>query len=144
MENYSISFKFKNGKKIKQFRVDNTYMNGYLKDLFLRPSCYTCKFKKPITSADLTLADYWGVQHRHKAFDDDKGVSLILINSKKGYDIFNNINGSLDVIETDLEYATKCNPAIIKSSKYNKDKEDFFININKKNIIQNIDKYTKT
>ena len=142
-KNYSIKFKFKNGKTVKQFRIDNTYMNGYLKDIFLRPSCYTCKFKKPVTSADLTLADYWGVQHKHEVFDDDKGVSLILINSKKGYNIFNNINESLDTIETDLEYATKCNPAIIKPTMYNKDKEAFFDNFNKIDIIKNIDKYSK-
>ena len=142
-KDYSISFKFDNGKKMRQFRIDNTYMSGYLKDIFLRPSCYTCKFKKPITSADLTLADYWGIQNKHIEFDDDKGVSLILINSEKGQHLLNKITNKLNIIKTDLEYAIRCNPSIIKSSSYNEERDEFFKNFSSKNIIKYIDKYSK-
>lgn len=142
-KDYSVSFKFKNGKELKQFRIDNTYMNGYLKDIFLRPSCYNCKFKKPVTSADLTLADYWGVQNKHPEFDDDKGTSLILVNSKKGQNLLNKITNKLKIIPTDFEYATKCNPSIIKSSNYNKERDEFFLKFSEQNVIKNIKKYTK-
>ena len=142
-KDYSVSFGFENGKKLKQFRTDNTYMNGYLKDIFLRPSCYTCKFKKPVTSADLTLADYWGVQNIHPEFDDDKGISLILINSKKGQDLLNTLTNKLEIIHTNLEYATKCNPVIIKASNYNKEREDFFNKFLVENVIKDIKRYTK-
>lgn len=142
-KDYSVRFKFNNGKKIKQFRIDNMYMNGYLKDIFLRPSCYECKFKKPVSSADLTLADYWGVQSKHPEFDDDKGTSLVLVNSEKGKEILKKITPRLEILETDLEYSLKCNPAIIKASKYNKDRDRFFENFSSTDIIKNINQYSK-
>ena len=142
-KNYSVNFKFENGKIVNQYRIDNTYMNGYLKDLYLRPSCYDCKFKKPNRVSDFTLADYWGVQHKHKEFDDDKGVSLILVNSDKANKIFDEIKDNFDILKTDYDYALKANPSIIKPSTKNNDREVFFENINKMDIIKNIDKYSQ-
>lgn len=139
---YSFKVEYNNGE-LKEKGYDNIYMKGFLKDIYLRPSCYTCKFKKPITSADLTLADYWGVQHKHPEFDDDKGISLILVNSKKGQSKFNLISKKIEVVETDLKYATNCNPCIVKHVEYNPKREDFFKAFKGDNITEVIEMYTK-
>lgn len=58
-------------------------MRGFLNNLYLRPSCYNCKSKNGVSHADLTIGDFWGVNTVIPKFDDDKGVSLVLVNSKK-------------------------------------------------------------
>ncbi len=85
-------------------------MKGFLSDLYLRPSCYSCTAKNYRSGSDLSLADYWGVEHIHPEFYDDKGVSLITINSQKGLEIFRIISNNMEILETDLDYVISHNP----------------------------------
>lgn len=54
----------------------------------LRPCCYKCPYKDVIHPADITIADYWGIEKAAPGFSDNKGVSLVLINNKRGAEIF--------------------------------------------------------
>ena len=57
-----VEFKSGNVKKFMPAYKD-AYMNGFLDDLYLRPSCYNCQFKKlPKNYADVSIADFWGVK----------------------------------------------------------------------------------
>lgn len=141
-KSYNFKISFENGTFMEK-SGDNLYMRGYLQDLYLRPSCYNCKFKKPVTSADITLADYWGVQDIYPEFDDDKGVSLILVHTKKGKEIIDEISNKIDIIKTDYKHSIRCNPSIIMPSKYNKRKSEFFKSIEKNDICKSINKYTR-
>lgn len=142
-KNYSFKLGFKNGKTIKEIGYDNIYMRGFLSDIYLRPSCYNCKSKKPTTSADITLADYWGIQNIHPDFDDDKGVSLVLVNTKLGQDIMKKLSSNMNIIKSDLDYALKCNPSIEIASKRNYKRKEFFEELNYSQIEKCIYKYTK-
>lgn len=138
---YSFKVNFENGE-FKQIGYNNMYMRGYLNDLYLRPSCYECTNKKPATSADITLADYWGVENVHEKMNDDKGVSLIIVHNEKGERILNKISDKLLVIKTDCELALKANPSIKYVAKINPNREAFFNEINNKDIEYLISKYT--
>lgn len=140
---FSYETKFKNGQRYIKTLNEDMYMKGFLKDLYLRPSCYECKAKNFTNDSDISLADYWGVQSKHLEFDDDKGVSLILVNSKKGQGIFDNISDDIERIETDLDYAISCNPCIIKPVKYNIKRDKFFKEINNTNLNELIEKNIK-
>ncbi|MBV4423558.1 Coenzyme F420 hydrogenase/dehydrogenase, beta subunit C-terminal domain [Clostridium tyrobutyricum] len=140
---FSYVTEFKNGKIYSKTLDKDIFMQGFLKDLYLRPSCYKCKAKNYTSNSDFSLADYWGIENIHRDFDDDKGVSLVLLNSKKSLQIFNNVLSNMKVIKSNLEYATKYNPAIIKSVKYNKNRKKYFRVIDKMNIETSIIKYTK-
>ncbi len=68
---------------------------AFFTNLFLRGSCYNCHFKKKIRRADFTLGDFWAAcrEEEFKKYDDnDKGTSIILINSLKGQDYIQKIN----------------------------------------------------
>lgn len=67
---------------------NNTYMRGFLSDIYLRPSCYNCKCKNGISHSDLTIADYWAIDLFFPDFNDNKGIGLVLINTEKGKQIF--------------------------------------------------------
>ena len=49
--------------------------------------------------ADITIADFWKIDSAIPGFNDDKGVSLVLINNEKGEKVF-------DLIKKDLIYQT--------------------------------------
>jgi coenzyme F420-reducing hydrogenase beta subunit len=64
------------------------FMKGFLQNLYLRPSCYNCPAKSLSSGSDITIGDYWGILNFLPDFDDDKGVSLVMVNSQKGREIY--------------------------------------------------------
>lgn len=87
---------------------DNTSFDSTLyKDMFygheiLRPSCNVCKFKNLDRVSDITIGDAWGVTEANPNFNDDNGVSLVLLNSKKGEDFFSKCLDKIDYLECDI------------------------------------------
>ena len=69
----------------------------------MRPSCYECKYKRINHPGDITIADYWGIEKIAPDFDDNKGVSLVLINNEKGREIFKKTEKDLICFETNIE-----------------------------------------
>lgn len=62
------------------------------KDLFyghyiIRPSCGVCPYAPTPSAADITIADFWGCEDLMPQIDDNRGVSLVLVNSQKGCDL---------------------------------------------------------
>ena len=95
-----------NGKKV----INDNYTNLFYKHIMLRHSCGACHFTNITRPSDITLADFWGWEKVDTKFNsDDKGVSLVLINSPKGKEIFNAVIEDLNVVETILQVAMKQN-----------------------------------
>lgn len=69
----------------------------------LRPSCYNCGYTSFDRCSDITIADFWGIENCNPEFDDNKGVSLILVNSPKGEMIFNAVKKDFLYIESDSQ-----------------------------------------
>ncbi|OPJ55311.1 Coenzyme F420 hydrogenase/dehydrogenase, beta subunit C-terminal domain [Alkalithermobacter paradoxus] len=123
---YSVSFSFKNNTEYRRNLNEDLYMKAFLKDVCLRPSCYDCEFKTLNRQSDITLADFWGIGNILPEMDDDKGTSLVFINSEKGRKIFNSISGDMKFKEVDIYEAVKYNSAAIKSVQKNPNREKFF------------------
>lgn len=100
--------------KITPFNED-VFMRGFLKNLYLRPSCYHCVVRQGKSGADIAIADYWGIQRIHPELDDDKGVNLVLINTQKGQTYFDAIAATLTYTISDYRKAIANNPCIVKS-----------------------------
>lgn len=127
---FSFAVSFENGKEYVKNLQEDIFMRGFLSDLYLRPSCYECTAKNFVNNADITLADYWGVQNIHSEFDDDRGISLILVNSNKGQKYLSLIEEKMDILTTDIDYAIKNNPSAIRPVKKNPRRDEFFNLIN--------------
>lgn len=140
---FSYVTEFKNNKIHSKTLNEDMYIKGFLNNLYLRPSCYECKAKNFSNNSDISLADYWGVQNIHPEFDDDKGTSLVLVNTKNGQEVFNAISFEMDFIKTDLDYAISCNPCIVRPVKYNPKRKKFFEKLGEDNIEKVIKKYTE-
>ena len=123
---YSLSFIFQNDKEYIQTLKKDLYMRAFLKDICLRPSCYNCQFKTLNRESDITLADFWGVQKILPEMDDDKGTSLVFVNSEKGHEMFKEIKDKITLKEVDIKEAVSYNSAAIKSARFNPKRNSFF------------------
>ena len=90
---------FENGK-IESGGVFRTLFYGHN---VLRPSCYECPYKSTMHPGDITIADYWGIEKAAPEFDDNKGVSLVLLNNETGEKILDEVKGKLIWRETRIE-----------------------------------------
>ncbi|MBE5946153.1 MAG: 4Fe-4S dicluster domain-containing protein [Lachnospiraceae bacterium] len=118
------------------------YMNGFLDDVYLRPSCYECSFKTmPKNYTDFTIADFWGVDDVNKNLNDGKGTSLILIHTEHGKKLFDAISSDFFYEEVEYASAIRRNQSIIKSVEKNSKRENFFEDYEKKEFSKLKSKY---
>lgn len=125
-KNFGFMFKTRDGKEIYERASDNIYMQGFLKDLYLRPSCYDCKFKTLNRMSDITLADFWGVEKVLPKMPTDKGVSLCWTSSKKGSVALDEAFKQAFYQKVDLQEAIKYNSAVLKSVNEHENRGKFF------------------
>lgn len=90
---------FDNGKQVSS----PIFKNLFYGHTILRPSCYECPLKSVMHPGDITIADYWGIEKAAPEFDDNRGVSLVLVNGEKGEAVFEAVKNTLRWKETRLE-----------------------------------------
>lgn len=137
---YNLKILYTNKEQKVITYSDDLYMKGFLQNLYLRPSCHNCTANNFRSGSDITLGDYWGIEKLEKDFDDDKGVSLVLLNTKQGEEVFNEILHKFDILKTDINFAIKNNPSIVKCWNPHKNRQQFFDRIDETDIMQNIEK----
>jgi coenzyme F420-reducing hydrogenase beta subunit len=69
----------------------------------LRPCCYHCPYKSTLHPGDISIADYWGIEKAAPGFSDNKGVSLVLINTEAGQQCFDRVRDALACVQTKLQ-----------------------------------------
>lgn len=114
---FGMKVDFENGKSYISDRYNDPFFVGYLQtELFTMEACFTCKFRGFPRPADITLADFWGIENIDKSMDQDLGTSLILINSDKGKVYYESLGESIVSKEFTLKDAEFGNPAIYKDT----------------------------
>lgn len=110
------SFNFRNKQKFGwKSHVETLVINGkeynireytdlFYKHLLLPKGCFSCKFKSLQRCGDITLADAWGGQGKEKQFDDNKGVSLVLINTDTGKILFDKCKNNIIFQKCDISH----------------------------------------
>lgn len=109
------TFKFVKGGGSK---MSFTYL--FYQHIMLRPSCGKCHFTNTKRPSDITIADFWGWENTDININkDDKGVSLILVNTEKGREIFDAVKDRMTVIPAKLENCMQ--PNLQHPSVFNKE-----------------------
>lgn len=87
-----------------QSKLDSyVYTQMFYKHIFLRSSCFKCPYKQILHPGDITIADYWGIDKAAPGFNDNKGVSLVMVNNDKGMEYFEKVRDAVDCCETKIE-----------------------------------------
>lgn len=93
---------FADGAVICNTPLIDVFFSIYAELTVLRPACHVCPFACLERVSDLTIADFWGIEKCKPHFDDNKGVSLVLLNTKKGVLIFDKIKDQLIYEESNV------------------------------------------
>jgi hypothetical protein len=115
-----------NSTIILQKSDTDVFYAGYGANLFLRPSCHYCPSKNLSSQSDLTLADFWGIEELYSELDDDKGYSLVLVNTIKGEKVLQSSKESYDSFDVNPQSALKKQTALFSSVKPSKYRANFF------------------
>lgn len=102
----------KSGEKLCE-RVKNgklsSYFGMFLKSSIYMENCYSCPYASEERVSDVTIGDYWGIYQEYAdeitkaGLDNRKGISCVLINTDKGCEFWDKINGSLNYFESEFE-----------------------------------------
>lgn len=117
------------------------YIQIFLQNLCLNKSCSDCHYGKIPRIADITLGDYWNIAEVHPSMDDDKGTSVVLLNTKHGENLLDQCSRKIDFCISDLKRAIEGNPCIIHSSIEHPKRADFFKDLDSTSLKKLLFKY---
>lgn len=116
--NFDLSFEtLDSSNHVLQFKK-NLYAQGFMKCLFYRSSCYSCPYAQPNRTGDITLGDFWGLKKNLKNSEKKReSTSLVLINTKKGLEIFARCASQITFEERPISEAVDGNKQLRHASK---------------------------
>lgn len=118
-KDYSIRI----GNILRSHNCDD-YMNCFLGDYSLRPSCFNCHSKYGSSGANIMIADLWGISSIAPEIDDNKGTSAVICWDERGKNVITNL--MMIKLNIDFNKIFCNNPAIEKSANKPYLYEDFW------------------
>lgn len=94
-----MTVKYADGGIYRKRRGEDPYYRAFLPCLSVRPHCQICFYSRLPRQADMTLADFWGVQKYNPAYTDGKGTSILVTNNQKGRNMLEKIRHRLLLLE---------------------------------------------
>lgn len=109
---YSNRFDFSDGSCHVVKSGESLYMKLFGGGYITRPACTSCPAKGYARVSDLTLGDFWGIWDIAPELDDDRGTSVVLVQTEKGRAAL----ARLEQKAVTQEEAGRENPAIIRAA----------------------------
>lgn len=94
---------YEDGKDDYSSYLSQSYKRLFYSHMMLRESCHSCKYTNLNRCSDITIADFWGIEKSMPEFDDNKGISLVLVNNDKANKIIEEIKDMIEIRESDIE-----------------------------------------
>lgn len=92
------TYKLENGKIIES----RLFTELFYSNMALRPYCEVCEFSTIHKPADITMADYWGIEKAHEdLIDDNWGISLALVHTQRGDNLIK--ESDLNLLDSSIE-----------------------------------------
>lgn len=125
----NMDINFSDRGYIMEANFKNLYGKLFLRNLSLRPSCSSCKFKFPNGKSDLTIGDAWGIKDFAPKMFDARGVSVVFIHTDKGKEFFEKAN--LKTQQVRFSDAMNKNRRLISPSAADSRRKNFFADLAK-------------
>jgi coenzyme F420-reducing hydrogenase beta subunit len=124
-----------------KWRTTSVFRILFYKHLILRPSCHRCPYANLNRVGDITIGDAWGIETANPSWNDDKGASLVIVNSEKGKMYFEKVQEHLKILNINIyDYLQ---PNLVAPTESSKEREAFWHDLNEKEFEQILPKYTK-
>ncbi len=138
-KDYGLLLEFENNRDAFSLKSENIYMQLFLRNYTLRPSCYACKSKE-LRYADISLGDLWGIESILPQLDDKKGTSFVILRSPKGKQLFDCIC-NIECMPINYHQAMAHNPAEMTSVDMPSQRINFYVDLEKCTIKEIKKKY---
>lgn len=134
-------YRFENGdvKHTLSFTLDE-YVHNMIYGYFTRNSCYSCQFKGNNSTADIMIGDFWGLPKKMLMKSRNKGCSVVLVNTDKGFELFSGLE-DCHIEETTLECVQRRNPPLLYSAHKNGHRDAVLNEMDTLGFHNTIDKY---
>lgn len=123
---YSNLFTYADGHTHAARSGESLYMRLFVGDYINRRSCANCQFKGYSRVSDLTIGDFWGIWDIAPEMDDNKGTSVVLVQSQQGAELLRSISDRLVLKPVMLEDASRQNGAMLKAAQPNPRRAEAF------------------
>ena len=123
--NSAVSVSFANGKRLLEPMTVNAYMKTYFAGITQKEACFSCPYKGFQSGADITLGDLWGAETLLPQWDDNRGLSAVLIHSEKGAKLFDSLQ-TIEAREFPLESVIQYNRNLLEPTHRGGDRQRFF------------------
>lgn len=132
---------FEDGGKNIKYSEDDEWYKTFLSHIATRNSCHSCLYTNVQRKSDITVGDFWGIEKYKPNLDTTKGLSKVLVNTKKGEELFFECKDRFESEEMVLESAIR--PNLQHPPKRNENREDFFKDCEKLGFYKAYEKYVK-
>ncbi len=133
----------KHRRCLKEPFNENDFSYLFVNNYSIRTSCFDCPFKTGKRFSDLTCGDLWGIKEMLPGVTDDRGMSLLLINTGRGMELFQRTRECTEYYEVDYSVALRNNLMLIKSVKPPQDADAFWADYAKYSIRKLYKKFRK-
>lgn len=137
-KNGVLKYRFNDNSEITEEYGESLYIKGFIKNCYLRPSCYNCNFKTLDRCSDFTLGDFWGVEDLLPNIDKEGGVSLVIVHNLKGSKLFESVKNEIFYEDVDINKSIVFNTCAIESVKNSK-RDNFFKLLEESSLEESID-----
>lgn len=124
---FHMKYDLSDGSEVKVLGVNDEYFHLFNIGDSIRSSCHECHYTSTYRQGDITLADFWGYSSNSlKMSRFYQGLSLVLVNTPKGEELFDKIKQRLVYEASSLEIAKRGNQCLSKPFKIDEDILDSF------------------
>lgn len=141
-QDFGINRIDKQNRELFISKDQDPYMQMFLRNYCLRPSCYQCSAKE-IRYSDITIGDFWGIENILPEMNDGMGTSAVIVRTEKGEAYFKQVASGMRVKETEYKVIVQHNSAEVKSVYKPAQRERFFVDMNSKSFSALQRKYLK-
>lgn len=126
-QSLASKIKFENGDASLKDKTEDWWVKGFIyNDLYTRESCYNCQYKVlPRLNSDITIGDFWGIENQSRD-DMFKGISVMLLNTKKGIKLFDSCKSKFEYEQYDINDVLPGNPALLRNPVRTAKQDKFF------------------
>lgn len=113
--NFSMYIETETGRKYRENMHNDIYLQSFLTNLNLRSSCFVCEYRTIKRVSDITLGDFWGCNTAYPEWNEDRGYSLAIVQSRHGNHIFQKIKKDIECRQIEIDEVLSHNQSIISS-----------------------------
>lgn len=132
----ATSLFFSDGSQFRKDCFTDPYWKGFLGGVITRKNCGECRYAQINRIGDFTLGDFWGVKNIDAESDDKKGTSLVLVNSAKAREMFDELDSACTLCREEklskvTDLARTSNGQLLSPTRSHPNRAKFFDNFGK-------------